>query len=318
MSAVPKNVHLSFVIPVCNEEGTVGELFAQIKKAVEEAGEGPMEVIFVDDGSTDGSWKEITKLHEKYPEEVKALAFRRNFGKAAALAEGFEEACGEIVFTLDADLQDDPLEISRFLEKIREGYDLVSGWKKDRKDPLGKTVPSRFFNFMTRMVSGVRLHDFNCGFKAYRQEVVKNITLYGELHRYIPVLANGEGFRITEIPVRHRPREQGVSKYGWKRFLRGFLDLMTVVTTTRYLMRPAHLFGGLGILLGALGAGILIYLSAGWFMGFRGIGSRPLFFFGILFTLLSAQFLSLGLVSELILKTSNERNKRHLLRERKG
>ncbi|MCC5788687.1 MAG: glycosyltransferase family 2 protein [Opitutales bacterium] len=318
MSDAPKNVHLSFVIPVCNEEGTISELFEQIKKSVEEAGEGPMEVIFVDDGSTDDSWKEITKLYDKYPEEVKALAFRRNFGKAAALAEGFEEACGEIVFTLDADLQDDPMEIPRFLEKICEGYDLVSGWKKDRKDPLGKTVPSRFFNFMTRMVSGVHLHDFNCGFKAYRREVVKSITLYGELHRYIPVLANGEGFRISEIPVRHRPREQGVSKYGWKRFLRGFLDLLTVVTTTRYLMRPAHLFGGLGILLGVLGGGILIYLTAGWFMGFRGIGARPLFFFGILFTLLSAQFLSLGLVSELVLKTSNERNKRHLLRERKG
>lgn len=313
MSSTPL---LSFVIPVYNEAETLEELFHQIRSVVEANNLGGYEVIFVDDGSGDNSWERITQLHFKNPRVVRGLRFRTNFGKAAALAEGFQEAQGETVFTLDADLQDDPKEIPAFLAKLDSGYDLVSGWKQNRRDPWHKTIPSWIFNGVTCRVAGIKLHDFNCGFKAYRREVVKNIRLYGELHRYIPVLAHGEGFRISEIPVVHHPRTTGKSKYGWKRYFRGFLDLLTVMTTTRYLQRPAHLFGGLGLLLGIVGLGILTYLSLSWLAGFRGLAGRPLFFFGILFTLLSGQLLSLGLIAELLLKTSNEENKRHYAKER--
>lgn len=313
MSSAPD---LSFVIPVYNEAATLAELFQRIRTVVETENLGPYEVLFIDDGSVDDSWGEITRLHFKYPREVRGLRFRTNFGKAAALAEAFREVRGEIVVTLDADLQDDPREIPAFLNKLQEGYDLVSGWKRDRQDPWHKTIPSKLFNVVTCKVAGIHIHDFNCGFKAYRREVVKNIRIYGELHRYIPVLAHGEGFRIGEIPVVHHARTSGVSKYGWRRYFRGFLDLLTVMTTTRYLQRPAHLFGGLGLLLGIIGLGILTYLTVMWFAGYRGIGGRPLFFFGILFTLLSGQLLSLGLIAELLLKTSNEDNKRHYAKER--
>ncbi len=297
---MPDSISLSFVIPLCNEENTVTPLFEQIQSAVEEHELGPFEVIFVDDGSTDGSWEKLEALKTAHPENVFALRFRRNHGKAAALAAGFTEARGGIVITMDADLQDDPAEIPNFLAKLADGYDCVSGWKQLRKDPLGKTIPSRVFNWFTRQLSGVKLHDFNCGFKAYRAEAVKTLDLYGELHRYIPVLLAADGFSIAEIPVKHHRRTHGVSKYGWTRLFKGGLDLMTVIVLTRYLKRPGHLFGGLGLISGLAGFLILLMLSAMKVFYNVSISGRPLFFLGILLLLLGVQLISTGLIGELI------------------
>ncbi|MEM9227906.1 MAG: glycosyltransferase family 2 protein, partial [Verrucomicrobiota bacterium] len=236
---------LSFVIPVFDEAATLEPLLEKILASVKEHKLGACEVIFVDDGSKDNSWDRITELVKVHPCVI-GLRFRRNFGKATALAAGFEAAAGEIIFTLDADMQDDPVEIPSFLRKLDEGYDMVNGWKKNRQDPIEKRLPSRLFNSVACSVGGVKLHDMNCGFKAYRREVINSLNLYGELHRFVPVLAQAEGFRIGEIPVLHHPREHGKSKYGWKRYFKGFLDLVTVTATTRFLDRPGHLFGGLG------------------------------------------------------------------------
>jgi glycosyltransferase involved in cell wall biosynthesis len=261
---------------------------------------GSFEVIFIDDGSTDESWPTLEALKAAHPEQVVALRFRRNHGKAAALSAGFAQAKGDIVVTMDADLQDEPAEIPNFLAKLDEGYDCVSGWKKLRQDPLGKTLPSRFFNAATRAASGVQIHDFNCGFKAYRAEAVHSIELYGELHRYIPVLLAAEGFTTTEIPVEHHRRTYGVSKYGWKRLFKGALDLITVVVLTRYLKRPGHFFGGLGLLSGLIGVLILASLSIEKFVFGHGIGQRPLLQLGILLVILGVQLISTGLIGELI------------------
>ncbi len=300
---------LSFVIPLFNEEATVTSLFDQIRKVVEEGGLGPFEVVFVDDGSTDGSWDRIRALKESHAGTVKALRFRRNQGKAAALSAGFREIGGEIVVTMDADLQDEPSEIPALIEPIHEGYDVVSGWKQLRRDPLSKTLPSRVFNWATRVASGVRLNDFNCGFKAYRAEAIRNIDLYGELHRYIPVLLDAQGFRVTEVPVSHNRRTHGVSKYGWKRLFKGGLDLVTVLLLTRYLRRPGHFFGGIGLLSGLTGFAILFWLSVQKLFFSSPIGNRPLFFLGILLLLLGAQLISTGLIGELI----NHNSRRHTL-----
>lgn len=293
---------LSFVIPLCDEEQTLESLFLKIDETLKTKGSFEYEVIFIDDGSHDGSWKRIEALHQQHPQNVKGIRLRRNFGKATALMAGFEQATGEIVFTMDADMQDDPEEIPSFLEKLDAGYDLVSGWKQKRNDPVSKTMPSLLFNFVTRAFSGMTLHDFNCGFKAYRSSVVKSLALYGELHRYIPILADAEGYRVTEIPVNHHAREFGVSKYGWKRLYKGFLDLLSVIVLTRYAQRPAHFFGGIGLIVGASGFGILLYLSiAKLFFGIP-IAARPLFFLGILNMLLSAQLVSMGIIGELIIR----------------
>ena len=259
-------------------------------------------MIFVDDGSTDKSWEEITILHTSHSNIVNAKRLRRNFGKAEALNHGFQMVDGDIVFTMDSDLQDDPMEIPRFLKRLEEGFDLVSGWKENRNDPLSKTFPSRIFNFFTAKISGLKIHDFNCGFKAYKKEVVESLSLYGELHRYIPVLAHEQGFKVGEIPVRHHPREHGISKYGFERYLRGFLDLLTVLTITRYIQRPGHLFGGIGLLTGILGTSALTYLSILWVIGVRPIGNRPLLFFAIMATILSVQLISFGLLAEISLR----------------
>ena len=290
---------LSIVLPVFNEMESLEPLFVQIEQAVREL-DMRYEVIFVDDGSTDGSAEVLETLHRDRPDAVKVLHFRRNFGKAAALSVGFDKAEGEVVVTMDADLQDDPAEIPRLLAKMEEGYDLVSGWKRDRKDPIGKTVPSRIFNTVTSWISGIKLHDFNCGLKAYRRAVVQDLDLYGELHRYIPVLAYGMGYRVGEVPVRHHPRRFGKTKYGSKRFLSGFLDLLTVLSITRYTMKPLHLFGGVGALLVALGLIVDGYLSYLRFRYGSIKGHYPLLMLGTILLIVGIQFVSTGLLAEMI------------------
>jgi len=231
---------------------------------------------------------------------VNTIKLRKNFGKAAALDCGFKEASGDIIITMDADLQDDPSELAKFIAKIDDGYDVVSGWKEKRNDPTSKTLPSKLFNRVTAFTTGIELHDFNCGYKAYRKEALTNVHLYGELHRYIPVLAHDAGFKIGEVSINHRPREHGVSKYGWERYARGLLDLLTVVATTRYFQKPGHLFGSAGLLIGLVGFAILAYLGVIWTLGIGPIGGRPLLAFGILMTILSIQLISLGILAELI------------------
>ena len=301
---------LSFVIPVYNEEASLAKLFEGISKAVNDANLGPFEAIFVDDGSVDGSWSSIRSLHESYPTQVRGVRLRRNLGKAAALQAGFNEARGSTIITMDADLQDEPSEIPNFTRKLDEGYDIVSGWKQLRKDPLSKTLPSRFFNFATRIASGVNLHDFNCGFKAYRRDATRQLDLYGELHRYIPVLLDAEGYSVAEIPVSHNRRVHGVSKYGWKRLFKGCIDLVTVIVITRYLKRPGHFFGGFGILSGFAGFGILLWLSIQKIFFGDNLGDRPLLFLGILLLIFGVQLVSTGLIGELL--NFNSKNRQRL------
>ena len=265
----------------------------------------PWEAVFVDDGSTDGSFAALTRLHSAH-ENVRVVRLRRNFGKAAALAAGFANAHGDVVVTIDADLQDDPAEIPRLLAKLDEGFDLVSGWKAHRRDPFTRRALSRIFNWVTGRVSGLRLHDLNCGLKAYRAEVIQGLRLYGELHRFIPVLAHYRGHRIAELAVNHRPREHGRSRYGVERYLRGFLDLLTVSFIGRYRYRPLHLFGGLGLVLGMIGFAVLAYLTA-LKIGGHAIGRRPLLILGVLLMVVGLQFFSLGLISELITSQHEER-----------
>jgi glycosyltransferase involved in cell wall biosynthesis len=262
-------------------------------------------VVFVDDGSTDRSLEVLHRLHDE-TDNVVVVHLRRNFGKAAALQAGFVEARGEIVVTIDADLQDDPAEIPQLLAKLDEGFDLVSGWKTRRNDPLTRRLFSRLFNWTTGLISGVRLHDVNCGLKAYRAEVLEDMRLYGELHRFIPVLAAYQGYRIAEIPVNHRARQHGRSRYGPERYLRGFFDLLSVTFMGRYRYRPLHLFGGIGLLMGAVGFIVLLYLTMLWFWG-QGIGTRPLLTLGVLLVVVGIQFVSLGLISELVTSQHEER-----------
>ena len=307
---------ISVLIPVFNEEATLGELAQRTRAVLDDLG-ASFEILFVDDGSTDRSWATIRELSAG-DTRIRGLRLRRNFGKATALALASARATGEIFITMDADLQDDPQEIPNFLRKLEEGYDLVSGWKENRRDPVSKTLPSRFFNKITRMLTGIPLRDFNCGFKAARAEVYRNISLYGELHRYIPVLAHNQGYTIGEIAVLHHPRQAGQSKYGFERYARGFLDLLTVLLITRYGRRPGHLFGGIGIVLGLVGSLTLLYLTGVWFVGDTPIGNRPLLFLGMLLVILSVQLLSLGLLAELILNRTEDRRLTPLLAEEQG
>jgi glycosyltransferase involved in cell wall biosynthesis len=295
---------LSVVVPIRNEERSVALLYDELAAALDPLGE-PWEAVFVDDGSTDGSFAALTRLHAAAP-NVRVVRLRRNFGKAAALMAGFDQSQGDTIVTIDGDLQDDPSEIPRLLAKLDEGFDLVTGWKTRRRDPLTRRVLSRIFNAVTSRFSGVRLHDMNCGLKAYRAEVVHGLRLYGELHRFVPVLAHYRGYRIAELPVNHRPREHGRSRYGPERYLRGFLDLLTVSFIGRYRHRPLHLFGGLGLALGALGLGILVYLTI-LKLGGHAIGGRPLLTLGVLLVVVGLQFFSLGLISEMITSHHEER-----------
>ena len=295
---------ISVVIPVHDEEQSVERLYNELAEALTKDGQS-WEAVFVDDGSTDGTFAALTRLHDAN-DNVRVVRLRRNFGKATALAAGFSEAVGEILVTIDGDLQDDPAEIPRLLEKLEEGYDLVSGWKTERRDPLTRRIPSRIFNAVAGKVSGVRLHDMNCGLKAYRAEVVQGMQLYGELHRYTPVLAHYSGYSVTELPVNHRPREHGRSNYGVERYVRGFLDLLTVTFMGRYRHRPLHLFGGLGLGASFLGTAILAYLTVVKITG-HPIGERPLLTLGVLLVVVGIQLLSLGLLSELITSHHEER-----------
>ena len=290
-------VDVSIVIPLFNEAESLPELYQRIVAALEEAG-ASFELLFVDDGSRDGSFETIRRLREN-DDRVRAIRFRRNYGKSAALAVGFEAVRGDAVVTMDADLQDDPAEVPGMVDLLGEGYDLVSGWKKDRKDPLSKRLPSKLFNWVTGIVSGLRLHDFNCGLKAYRREVVETIPVYGELHRYLPVLAHWAGFRVTETPVLHHPRKHGSSKFGLGRFTHGFFDLLTVYFVSNYTRRPLHLFGSFGLLSLGTGFGIALYLTWLWLSGV-GIGTRPLLQFSVLLMVLGIQLVSMGLIAEMI------------------
>ena len=288
---------ISVVIPLLNEADSLRELYERIDGALRPLGRR-WEVIFINDGSTDSSMDILRSLHEEN-ENVTVLVFGRNLGKSAALSVGFKEATGDVVFTMDADLQDDPAELPGMLEVIESGYDLVSGWKKDRKDPLSKRLPSKLYNAVTGRLSGVRIHDMNCGLKAYRRQVVKSISVYGELHRYTPVLAQWSGFTVTEVPVTHHAREYGRSKFGAERFLRGFFDLLTVLFLRRYVTRPLHLFGMLGALLFSGGFLAGLYLTVLKLMG-QAIGRRPLLTLAILLMVVGVQFISFGLLGEMV------------------
>jgi glycosyltransferase involved in cell wall biosynthesis len=295
---------ISVVVPVYDEELTLAPLYDELEAALEPLG-SPWEVVFVDDGSSDGSFAALTRLHAGN-ENIRVIRLRRNFGKAAALAAGFAQARGDVVITIDADLQDDPGEIPRLLAKLDEGFDLVTGWKTKRRDPWLRRALSRLFNAATSRVSGLRLHDLNCGLKAYRAEALDGLRIYGELHRFLPVLAHYRGFRVAELPVNHRPRAHGRSRYGAERYLRGFFDLVTVTFIGRYRHRPLHLFGGLGLVLSTVGFVVLVYLTVLKATG-EAIGHRPLLLLGVLLVVVGLQFFSLGLLSEMVTSQHEER-----------
>ncbi len=288
---------ISVIIPLYNEKDSLRELHTRLCGELKKTGLSA-EIIFVDDGSKDGSDQVLREIQEE-DRQVRIIRFRRNFGKSAALCAGFEKATGEMVVTMDADLQDKPAEIHKLIEKLREGNDLVSGWKKNRKDPFSKRWASWLYNRITSWLTGVPLHDMNCGFKAYRREVIEEITVYGEMHRYIPVLASYKGFMIAEVPVEHNNREHGSSKFGMERYVGGFFDLLTVIMLTRYNRKPLHIFGIIGM--GMISAGMLIeaYLTIGWFLGMW-IENRPIFLLGILLLIVGVQFMSFGLVAEML------------------
>jgi glycosyltransferase involved in cell wall biosynthesis len=288
---------LSVVIPVYDEAESLRELAAELDRAV--AGLGRCEFVFVDDGSTDGSLDVLRELHRADPHRVRVLSFRRNFGKSAALAAGFEAARGARVVTLDADLQDDPAEIPRMLAALDTGADMVCGWKKERRDPWSKTLPSKLFNAVTARSSGVRLHDFNTGLKAYRADVVKTVQVYGELHRFIPVLAAWHGFRVVELPVNHRPRRFGQSKFGAARFLHGFFDLVTVMFLTRRGRSPLYFFGAVALAFFVVGVAIDAWFLIQWIAG-HGLRVRPLMLLGVGLVIVAVQIASMGLLAEML------------------
>ena len=290
-------LNLSLVIPIKDERDNLRPLHDGVRRALDPLNR-TYEVVYVDDGSADGSYQVLEELAAQDP-RVKVVRLRRNFGQTAALLAGIDHASGAVLVTLDGDRQNDPADIPHLLAKLDEGYDLVSGWKTRRRDPLRRRIPSRIFNWVTGRVSGLRLHDMNCGLKAYRAEVVHGMRLYGELHRFIPVLAHYRGFRATELPVNHRQREHGRSRYGVERYVRGFLDLLTVSFIGRYRHRPLHLFGGLGLVLGTIGIIVLTYLTVLKALG-HAIGERPLLTLGVLLVVVGLQFFSLGLISEML------------------
>jgi len=296
-------MNISLIIPLYNEEGSINELYSQISTVIKNNNYS-YEVLFIDDGSTDDSLNILKQLNKK-DKHIKIISFQKNNGKSAALAEGFRNAIGDVVITMDADLQDDPNEIPKLIESINSGFDLVSGWKKKRHDPITKTVPSKLFNYTTALLTGIKIHDFNCGLKAYRKQVIKEIPVYGELHRYLPVLAHWRGYKVGELVVQHHPRKFGKTKFGARRFLSGFFDLLTVLFLTRYKQKPLHLFGFLGLLLFSTGTVISFYLTILWFQGY-GIGHRPLLFLGVLLIIVGMQSFSIGLIGEMITNSRDE------------
>ncbi len=297
-------VKISVVVPLFNEEESLVELYEQLSKAVCSL-EKPIEFLFVDDGSTDGSMQVLTELHKKDP-QVRVVQFRRNYGKSAALGLGFKEARGELIVTLDADLQDAPHEIPNLVKKLEEGFDLVSGWKKIRNDPFIKKNTSKLFNFVTRKMTGLRIHDMNCGLKVYRREVTDTVNVYGQLHRFLPVLAQWQGFKVGEVVVKHSPRKYGKTKFGASRFIAGFLDLVTVLFITRYTKRPLHLFGLIGLSSFIVGVGISGYLAVERLFLGQYLSDRPLLFLGILAIVVGVQFVSIGLLGEMITESRKD------------
>jgi glycosyltransferase involved in cell wall biosynthesis len=299
---------VSIVIPFLNEQETLVTLHNRVAEAMEATGRH-WNMIFVDDGSTDRSSEIAAEIARSHP-NVTLLRFTRNFGKASALSAGMAHSQHDIIITMDADLQDDPAEIPRFLEKLDEGYDVVSGWKQIRNDPIGKTLPSRIFNRMTAKLLDVELHDINCGFKAYTHRATRRLNLYGELHRFTPALLHAVGFAYAELPVKHHAREHGHSKYGTMRMVKGLLDLSTVKLITQYQARPLHFFAMLGLPLLLLGLSFIGYLTVLWFLDLGPIGNRPLLQIGILLTVTGTQILGVGLVAELLQATGlRERDK---------
>jgi len=299
-----KSELISVVLPVLNESESLEELGKTLLSVAAKHGL-QLEIIFVDDGSSDGSWDKIRRLSASDP-RIRGIRFRRNFGKAAALAAGFDAALGQVVLQMDADLQDDPSEIPRFLGKLAEGFDVVNGWKRVRKDPWHKVWPSRVFNWLVSRLTGLKLRDHNCGLKCFRAEVVKELPLYGELHRFIPVMAHARGYRVAELPVEHHPRRYGRSKYRFHRFVKGFLDLLTVVFLTVFGQRPLHLLGGIGLPAFLLGAAGLSYLAVCWVLarfqlhGFGPIGARPLLIYSLGCLIIGFQMLAIGFLAELV------------------
>lgn len=311
---------VTVVVPVLNEAPSLQQLVSELQAGVTPHTAG-LQIIFVDDGSLDDSWQTIRQIARQFS-EVSGIRLRRNFGKAAALTAGMQQATGSLILMLDADLQDDPSEFRGMLQKIQSGFDVVNGWKQRRLDPWHKVYPSRVFNWLVGRMTGLKLHDHNCGLKLFRREVAQEVHIYGELHRFIPVLAHARGFRVTEVAVHHRPRQFGVSKYGVRRFLRGLLDLLTVTFLTSFRRRPLHAIGGAGLLLLAIGSIGLTYLAAVWLLIRCGalpdgsIGSRPLLAYSVASVLLGGQILSLGLLAELIVAYTGRSEETYSVRER--
>lgn len=312
---------LSIIVPVLNEEESLDQLWDEIRSTADEAVDR-FEVIFIDDGSTDGSWSVISRLSNS-DERISGIRLRRNFGKAAALTAGMQAAHGDLILMMDADLQDDPAEIPAFLKQIEQGFDVVNGWKQRRLDPWHKVYPSRVFNWMVSRLTGLELHDHNCGLKMFRSDVANEIQIYGELHRFIPVLAFARGFKVTELPVHHRARQHGYSKYGVRRFLRGLLDLLTVTFLISFGRRPQHALGAVGIFFFGIGSLGLTWLGLVWcLMNVVGvmepvpIGGRPLLAYSVAAVLLGGQALSLGLLAELVVAYSSSHRDSYSVSER--
>ena len=309
-----KKTALSFIIPVKNEEGSILQLVSEIKKEVTKI-KKTYEIIFIDDGSSDKTFKVIKNLSRK-DNKIKAFKLRGNWGKSVGLSIGFENAVGDIIFTMDGDLQDNPTEIPHFLKKLGEGYDLVSGWKEKRNDPIGKTLPSKVMNACVRFLTGVKIHDMNCGFKAYRKDVVRSLNLHGDLYRFIPILAQKQNFLVGEISVKHRARKFGKSKYGMSRLLSGWLDLLTVFFLVRYLRRPGHFFGFVGIVSTAVGTLIGLYIS---FLAIT-TGSiqfhYPLLFLAVMLIILGVNLLMTGLLGEMIIFFEGNRDYSNMITEK--
>ena len=308
-------IDVSVLVPIKDEVDSIGQLVDEIRASLDplqmdHGGGCQWEVIFIDDGSTDGSWSEIKRLHGD-DQRVHGIRLRRNFGKSAALASGVAASSGRIIVTMDGDLQDDPAELPAMIARLEDPADLVAGHKADRKDPLGKRLPSKVFNYVTSVVTGLRLRDHNCGLKVGRREVFESLPLYGEMHRFFAAISFARGFEVVEHSVHHRPREHGSSKFGLERYARGGLDLLTVVTLTRYNRRPAHLFGGIGLVAGFVGFVTLLYLTGVWFFTDQAIGNRPLLLLGTLLVLLAVQLMSLGVLAELIVTRDASREDPH-------
>ncbi|MEM7453166.1 MAG: glycosyltransferase family 2 protein [Planctomycetota bacterium] len=309
---------ISVVVPVFNEAGSLAELWSEID-AVAQKNELDLEVIFVDDGSSDESWKVISELAGS-EKRVRAVRFRRNFGKAAALRAGIEQSVGDLIVTMDADLQDDPEGIPEMIKKLGDDYDLISGWKKVRHDPIGKTLPSKLFNKMVSWMTGVHLHDHNCGFKIYRREIFEEVKLYGEMHRFVPVLASARGYRVGEMVVNHRARQHGVSKYGWSRLPKGFLDLLTVSFLTGFNQRPQHVLGSIGLASFALGLAGMFCMAVYWvlrmtmFESWTPLHQRPVVIYSLGALIVGVQLLCMGFLAELFIARGMQKKEPYSIR----